>query len=343
MLYQLSYTPAGAVPVVAGGRDGKDLTVKSLRHALARARERREPQAARTARARPEVPAFAGAQRSAMHALVHAPAFSPIDPELLLLAYRSGIFPMADHRDDPEVFWVEPRRRAILPLDAFRLSRSLARTLRRERFSVTCNHAFAEVMAACAAPRRDKEGRDGSGESWISHRIAASYQRLHELGQAHSLECWQLDEAGRRVLVGALYGVGFDRVFCGESMFSRVPDASKVALAWLIAALRRAGAMLLDCQFITPHLASLGAVEISQRRYVTLLRAAQRPYLGVGLAAGVGRGDGRGEGLAAGVADGFAEGDALGLPEGFAALLAAAEGSSSSPGNFIAQSLTQTS
>jgi leucyl/phenylalanyl-tRNA--protein transferase len=265
---------------------------------------------------------------------VHATATPPvIDPELLMLAYRSGIFPMADHRDDPEVFWVEPRKRAILPLDGFHLSRSLARTLRRGHFSVTCNTAFADVMAACAAPRRD-----GGGESWISHRIAASYQRLHALGHAHSLECWR-----DGVLVGGLYGVGFDRVFCGESMFSRVPDASKVALAWLVAALRRAGVELLDCQFITAHLASLGAVEISQRRYVGLLRAAQRSsgatYSGVGEAAGLGA---AGVGVA-GVGAAAGLGAVLGLPEGFAALLAEAEASSSSPGNFIAQSLTQTS
>lgn len=270
---------------------------------------------------------------------VHAPVTpSIIDPELLMLAYRSGIFPMADHRDDPEIFWVEPRKRAILPLDGFHLSRSLARTLRRGRFSVTCNAAFAEVMEACAAPRRD-----GSGESWISHRIAASYQRLHELGQAHSLECWQDDEHGTPRLVGGLYGVGFDRVFCGESMFSRVPDASKVALAWLVAALRRAGAQLLDCQFITSHLASLGAVEISQRRYVGLLRAAQEPYSGEGVAAGARDGEGLGAGVAAADGEAAADGAALGLAAGFAALLADAAGSSSSPGNFIAQSLTQTS
>ncbi len=258
-----------------------------------------------------------------------------------MLAYRSGIFPMADHRDDPEIFWVEPRKRAILPLDAFHLSRSLARTLRRGRFTVTCNAAFADVMEACAAPRRDKEG---SGESWISHRIAASYQRLHQLGQAHSIECWQADENGKRAMVGGLYGVGFDRVFCGESMFSRVPDASKVALAWLVVALRRAGAELLDCQFITSHLASLGAVEITQRRYVSLLRAAQRPYSDVGSAAGAGDAAGCGAGavgLAAG-AEGLATG-APGLPAGFAAVLADADGVSSSPGNFIAQALTHTS
>jgi leucyl/phenylalanyl-tRNA--protein transferase len=277
---------------------------------------------------------------------VHATVSPPIiDPELLMLAYRSGIFPMADHRNDPEIFWVEPRKRAILPLDGFHLSRSLARTLRRERFEVTCNAAFAAVMDACAAPRIDKMGRDGSGESWISHRIAASYLKLHELGQAHSLECWQTDAHGTRKLVGGLYGVGFDRVFCGESMFSRVPDASKVALAWLVAALRRGGAELLDCQFITSHLASLGAVEISQRRYVALLRAAQRPastpYSGAGAAAGAREGDGAGAGRAE--ADAAGDGATLGLAAGFAALLAAAAGSASSPGNFIAQSLTQTS
>lgn len=260
-----------------------------------------------------------------------------------MLAYRSGIFPMSDSRDDPNIFWVEPRHRAILPLDGFHLSHSLAKTLRRERFAVTCNAAFAQVMEACAAPRQTRDD-DGTGESWISHRIAASYQRLHELGHAHSIECWQDGEDGRPALVGGLYGVGFDAVFCGESMFSRATDSSKVALAWLVAALRRCGARLLDCQFITPHLASLGAVEIPQARYVAMLTAAQhggeaKPQSGSAgaVSAGVGAALGEGDGEAA------AEGAALGLPEGFAALLEDAAGSSSSPGNFIAQSLTQTS
>ena len=208
----------------------------------------------------------------------------PHRPELLMLAYRGGIFPMADSRDDPEVFWVEPHTRAILPLNGFRCSHSLARTLRRGHFRVSCNEAFADVMEACAAPRRARHG-DASGESWISERIVASYVQLHRLGHAHSIECWQGD-----VLVGGLYGVGFDRVFCGESMFSRVPDASKVALAWLVAALRRGGVELLDCQFITPHLASLGAVEISQSRYLQRLKAAQRPYVAAGLGVGLGEG-----------------------------------------------------
>ena len=253
---------------------------------------------------------------------MHAPtAPPPIDPALLLLAYRSGIFPMADARDDPEIFWVEPRSRAVLPLDGFHCSHSLAKVLRRGTFEVTCNHAFAAVIEACAGPRRDGD------ETWISSRIARSYIALHEAGQAHSIECWQ-DGA----LLGGLYGVGFDRVFCGESMFSRTTDASKVALAWLVAVLRRAGCELLDCQFMTGHLASMGAEEISQTQYLERLRAAQRA---VGLAEGAGLGVGDAAGLAAGVA----------LPEGFTALVgdASAAGLSSSPGNFIAQSFTHTS
>lgn len=279
--------------------------------------------------------------RSAIFTPVHAPTPQIIDPELLMLAYRSGIFPMADHREDPEIFWVEPRRRAILPLDGFHLSRSLARTLRRGRFEVTCNQAFAEVMEGCAAPRRIGDA-DAGGESWISRRIAASYQRLHELGHAHSIECWQALPDGRRQLVGGLYGVGFERVFCGESMFSRERDASKAALAWLVAAMRRGGAELLDCQFLTPHLESLGAVEISQKRYLALLHAAQRPCRVVYSAAATGGGDAAGaDGAAFG--EGAGDGAVGALPAAFGALLAEAPGTSSSPGNFIAQLLIQTS
>ena len=264
---------------------------------------------------------------------MHAPAAPPpIDPQLLLLAYRSGIFPMADARDDPDIFWVEPRKRAILPLDGFHCSHSLAKVLRRETFVVTCNAAFSAVIEACADPRRDAD------QTWISTRIAQSYSALHGLGLAHSIECWLDDE-----LVGGLYGVGFDGVFCGESMFSRRTDASKVALAWLVAAMRRGGAQLLDCQFMTSHLASLGAQEITQTRYLKLLRAAQRPVAGDGLALGAGDGLALDDGDGVGAADALTVGAAL--PAGFAALLedAAGAGLSSSPGNFIAQSLTHTS
>ncbi|AXB78060.1 leucyl/phenylalanyl-tRNA--protein transferase [Novosphingobium sp. P6W] len=272
-----------------------------------------------------------------------------IEPELLMLAYRSGIFPMSDSRDDPEIFWIEPRLRAILPLEALRVSHSLARTLRRGRFTVTCNEAFSKVMDACAAPRRVKPEHEDieDGGSWISERIQASYENLHFLGHAHSIEVWQEGRQGRE-LVGGLYGVGFDRVFCGESMFSRVSDSSKVALAWLVAALRRGGASLLDCQFMTPHLASLGAVEMPQKQYLALLQKAQ-----VGHASERGdhwmTGSSTGSGSAgAGVAvgDALAAGDGvLALPDAFLALLddAASCGLASSPGKLIAQAFTQTS
>jgi len=265
-----------------------------------------------------------------------------IEPELLMLAYRSGIFPMADSRDDPEIFWIEPRLRAILPLGGFHLSHSLARTLRRGRFTVTCNTAFSEVMEACAAPRMVRPGSDDESGSWISHRIQASYENLHFMGQAHSIEVWR-EEDGTRKLVGGLYGVGFDRVFCGESMFSRETDASKVALAWLVAALRLGGATLLDCQFMTPHLASLGAVEMLQKRYLALLQQAQSAVVPEG--EGVAEGEALTVGAGAADSDGSGEAAVLGLPDAFAALveLAAEAGSASSPGKVIAQLLTQTS
>lgn len=274
---------------------------------------------------------------------MHAPRSNPIiEPELLMLAYRSGIFPMADSRDDPEIFWIEPRLRAILPLDGLHVSHSLARTLRRGRFEVTCNRAFSAVMDACAAPRRARENDEDEGGSWISHRIQESYETLHFLGRAHSIEVWQDGE-----LVGGLYGVGFDRVFCGESMFSRATDSSKVALCWLVAALRRSGAALLDCQFITPHLASLGAVEIPQKRYLSLLQAAQAgmPVIDHCVVTGSSTGSGSsaaGEGVDEAVAAGAG---LLELPDAFGALLAEAAscGLDSSPGKLIAQLLTQTS
>ena len=195
---------------------------------------------------------------------MHAPAASPIDPDLLLSAYRAGIFPMADARDDPEVFWVEPRMRAILPLDGFRLSSSLARTVRRERFAVTCNAAFEAVIEACA------ESRKGRTETWISGRIAASYRELHRLGRAHSIECWQTDGEGRE-LVGGLYGVGFDRVFCGESMFSTRPGGSKIALAGLAHLLAGWDWPLIDAQVANPHLALLGARELPRPGFAAAL------------------------------------------------------------------------
>ena len=238
---------------------------------------------------------------------MHSPFPQPIPIDMLLLAYRNGIFPMADSREDTDVFWVEPKERAIIPLDGLQVSRSLKKTLRQDRYSVTINRDFAAVIAACAAPR------PGHPESWISGRIEASYKLLHVQGAAHSIECWDKNGA----LVGGLYGVCFDRVFCGESMFSRADNASKVALAWLVALMKRAGYQLLDCQFMTDHLASLGAVELPQADYLELV--------------------------------GKADGDPLlSLPQAYSSLLSEEEDdddpdAASSPGKRIAQSFTQTS
>jgi len=261
---------------------------------------------------------------------MHAPAPPLIPTDLLLMAYRSGIFPMADSRDDPELFWVEPKERAIIPLDGFRCSRSLVKTLWRDDFRVTCNAAFREVVDECAAPRSDATGENGG--SWISHRIADSYAALHDAGHAHSVECWQDGH-----LVGGLYGVSFDQVFCGESMFSRADNASKVALAWLVAMMRHAGMRLLDCQFMTDHLASLGAVAMPQESYLGLVDQARGdPRLSLpeaysSLLGAAAAGSAGGEGSSAGAA----------LERGGASLDDAS--GFSSPGKLIAQSLTQTS
>ena len=184
---------------------------------------------------------------------------SDLDPRLLLQGYAAGIFPMSDSRDATDLFWVEPRNRAILPLDRFHLARSLARTLRLGRFGVTLDRDFGAVLRACA----DRE------ETWINGSIERAMHALHALGHAHSVECWQ---GGR--LVGGLYGVKLGRAFFGESMFSRAIDASKVALAWLIARLKVGRFSLLDCQFMTSHLASLGAETVPRDAYVSLLSAA---------------------------------------------------------------------
>ncbi|HVF94578.1 MAG TPA: leucyl/phenylalanyl-tRNA--protein transferase [Sphingomonas sp.] len=186
-----------------------------------------------------------------------------LDPQLVLGAYAVGVFPMADHRDAPQVYWVEPRRRAILPLDGFRLSRSLRKTIAADRFRVTADAAFHRTLRLCA------ESVDDRPETWINRGIEQVFATLHTMGFAHSVECWEGDE-----LVGGLYGLALGRAFFGESMVSRRTDASKVALAWLVARLRAGGFTLLDCQFQTPHLASLGAIEIGRSDYVALLSTA---------------------------------------------------------------------
>lgn len=183
-----------------------------------------------------------------------------LTPELLLHAYSVGIFPMAESRDDPEVFWVDPRRRGIIPLEGFRISRSLARAIRRMDYAITVNRDFAGVVDGCAE----------RPETWINSEIARLYQDLHDMGHAHSLEVNDLQGN----LIGGVYGVAFGAAFFGESMFSRRRDASKIALAWLVQRLNAAGFTLFDTQFLTPHLATLGGIEISRAAYHARLREA---------------------------------------------------------------------
>lgn len=186
-----------------------------------------------------------------------------LTPEILLAAYAAGIFPMAESADDPDLFWVEPKRRGILPLDAFHVPRKLRQTVRRDSFTVRADSAFAAVMEGCA------EASDKRPNTWINGEILRLYTALHRQGAAHSVECWR-----NGALVGGLYGVSLGAAFFGESMFSRETDASKVALVHLVARLRRGGYRLLDTQFLTPHLAQFGGIEIARSRYRRLLAAA---------------------------------------------------------------------
>ena len=255
----------------------------------------------------------------------------PLDPRLLLRGYAVGVFPMADSRDSDDIFWVEPRVRAIIPLDGFHCSRSLARRLGSGQFAMTVDRDFPAVLRGCA----------DRAETWINADIERATLGLFAAGHAHSIECWHGGE-----LVGGVYGVRLGRAFFGESMFSRTTDASKAALAWLVARLKVGHFSLLDCQFMTRHLASLGATSVSRNRYTQLLGVA----LGTGTS-----GSGGGGGVAAGAsapvpAAGDADGEGpLPPPDFFAldALLAArglAEAGASGPaGKFIAQLLGQTS
>ena len=190
-------------------------------------------------------------------------SFIEITPEVLLKAYACGIFPMAESADDPALYWIEPEKRGIIPLDRFYISSRLARTVRSDRFTVTVDRDFDGVMDGCAAPQSDRP------RTWINDRIRLLYRKLHERRHCHSLEVYEGEE-----LVGGLYGVSLGRAFFGESMFHRARDASKVALVHLVARLRAGGFRLLDTQFVTDHLASFGAVEVPRRQYHKLLEAA---------------------------------------------------------------------
>jgi leucyl/phenylalanyl-tRNA---protein transferase len=186
-----------------------------------------------------------------------------LTPELLITAYESGYFPMAEGRDCDELHWFSPDPRAIIPLGAFHLSRSLRKAIRQRPYRVTLNRSFPEVMQACAAPR----GADR--DSWINPAILDAYGELHDLGHAHSVECWADD-----TLAGGLYGVSLGGAFFGESMFSHRVDGSKIAFAYLLEILLRCGYTLLDTQFVNAHLLQFGVEEIPRRSYLALLNKA---------------------------------------------------------------------
>jgi leucyl/phenylalanyl-tRNA--protein transferase len=186
-----------------------------------------------------------------------------LTPDLLLRAYAAGIFPMAESADDPEVFWVDPERRGILPLEAFHIPHKLRRTVRHGPFEVRCDSAFADVVRGCAEATPDRP------ETWINAEILQLYVELHARGRAHSVEAWADGE-----LVGGLYGVVLGGAFFGESMFSRATDASKFALVHLVARLIEGGFLLLDTQFTTPHLERFGVIEIPRTEYQRRLSKA---------------------------------------------------------------------
>lgn len=186
-----------------------------------------------------------------------------LTPEILLRAYAVGLFPMAERRNDPTLFWIDPEKRGILPLDGFHVSRRLRRTVRSGRYEVRCNTAFDDVVRACAAPGPNRE------DTWINDEILSLYGDLHALGRAHCVETWLDGE-----LVGGLYGVSLGAAFFGESMFSLARDASKVALVHLVARLVKGGYKLLDTQFVTDHLTQFGVVELPRAGYRELLSEA---------------------------------------------------------------------
>jgi leucyl/phenylalanyl-tRNA--protein transferase len=186
-----------------------------------------------------------------------------LTPELLLRAYAMGVFPMAEDREDPELFWVDPRMRGIIPLAKFHVPKRLRRVLRSPRFDVTFDENFEAVIEGCATATTLRP------RTWINDRIITLYSTLHHMGHAHSVECWLDNE-----LVGGLYGVSMRGAFFGESMFNRHAEASKVALVYLVLRLRSSGFILLDTQFITNHLSRFGAREISRDAYRKLLATA---------------------------------------------------------------------
>lgn len=198
---------------------------------------------------------------------MHAPdpGADPVTPRVLLRAYAAGLFPMAEDADDAHLHWFDPRERGIFPLDGLIVSRSLAKSLRAQKFAIKVDHDFDAVLARCA------ESRPGREKTWINGRIAGLFRQLFQMGYAHTIEAWRGDE-----LVGGLYGLALGGAFFGESMFHLARDASKICLIHLFARLRCGGFSLLDAQFLTPHLESLGAIEISRQHYRRMLDAAMQ-------------------------------------------------------------------
>jgi leucyl/phenylalanyl-tRNA--protein transferase len=186
-----------------------------------------------------------------------------ITPDMLLRAYSIGMFPMAESADDPEIFWVEPDLRGILPLDTFHVSKSLAKVVRQKPFDIRYDTAFEAVMAACAEPADDRPS------TWINATIKSLYATLHRMGHAHSVEAWDGDE-----MVGGLYGVSLGSAFFGESMFSRATNSSKICLVHLVERLKARGFTLLDTQFTTEHLKTFGAIDVPKDEYAKMLEAA---------------------------------------------------------------------
>jgi len=223
-----------------------------------------------------------------------------ITPQVLLKAYACGIFPMAESAEDNALYWIEPERRGILPLDRVHVPKRLARTIRKGGFEVRIDRNFEEVIEGCAAPR------SGRRSTWINARIRNLYRELFVLRHCHTVEVWQDGQ-----LTGGLYGVHLGHAFFGESMFSRARDASKIALVYLIARLKYGGFTLLDTQFVTGHLARFGAIEVSREEFQRFLEAA--------LAGGFAQGSGSGASAAGGPAGGFSAGGASAAAGGISA------------------------
>jgi leucyl/phenylalanyl-tRNA--protein transferase len=202
-----------------------------------------------------------------------------ITPQVLLKAYACGIFPMAESAEDNALYWIEPERRGILPLDGLHVPNRLARTIRKGGFEVRFDHDFEAVIEGCAAPR------SGRRSTWINGRIRGLYRDLFALGHCHTVEVYEGE-----TLIGGLYGVHLGRAFFGESMFSRARDASKIALVYLVARLRFGGFVLLDTQFVTGHLARFGAIEVGRAEFQRLLEGALAGGAGAGVGVGAGAG-----------------------------------------------------